>query len=54
MPNVGPILFAHDENIANVMPCGTACAMTSCAHRAAHARRHASHPNKYGMPEITY
>ena len=44
-PNVGPILFAHDENIAYVMPRGTACAVTSCAHRVACTRRHTSHPN---------
>ena len=27
--NVGPILFTHDENIAHVIPCVTACAVTS-------------------------
>ena len=53
-PNVGPILFARDENIAYVMPHGTARAVMSCMHRATHARRHASHPNEYGAPEITY
>ena len=42
--NVGPNLFAHNENIAHVMPRGTACAMTSCAHRAVHAHRQAGHP----------
>ena len=30
---MGPNLFACNENIAHVMPCGTACAMMSCAHR---------------------
>ena len=44
-PNVGPILFVRDENIAHVMPHVTARAVTSCAHRTACARRHASHPN---------
>ena len=36
---------------------GTAHAVMSCAHRAAHACQHASMPAiliKYGMPEITY
>ena len=44
-PNVGPILFARDENIAYVMPRGTARAVTSCTHHMAHACWHASHPN---------
>ena len=35
--NVGPILFVFNENIALVMPCVTARAVTSCMHRAAHA-----------------
>ena len=35
MRNVGPILFARNENIAHVMPRVTACAVTSCAHRMA-------------------
>ena len=43
--NVGPILFARNENIAHVMPRVTACAVTSCMHRAARARRQAGHPN---------
>ena len=43
--NVGPILFALNENIAHVMPRVTACAVTSCAHHAAHAHRQAGHPN---------
>ena len=42
--NVGPILFARNENIAHVMPCVTAHAVTSCAHHVAHACRQASHP----------
>ena len=45
MRNVGPILFTHNENIAHVMPRVTAHAVTSCTHRAAHARRQAGHPN---------
>ena len=32
--NVGPILFAHNENIAHVMSRVTARAVTSCVHRA--------------------
>ena len=44
-PNMGPILFARNENIAHVMPHVTACAVTSCVYCAAHARQHASHPN---------
>ena len=43
--NVGHILFARNENIAHVMPCVTACAVTSCAHCAARAHRQVSHPN---------
>ena len=45
MQNVGPILFARNENIAHVMPRVTACAVTSCTHRAARARRQAGRPN---------
>ena len=41
---MGPNLFACNENIAHVMPRGTTRAMTSCAHRAVHARRQAGHP----------
>ena len=48
------LFYSRDENIAYVMPRGTARAVTSCAHRAAHARWHASHLIKYGAPEITY
>ena len=43
--NVGPILFARNENIAHIMPRVTARAVTSCAHRAARARRQAGCPN---------
>ena len=41
---MGPILFMCNDNIAYVMPCGTTCAMTSCAHRVVHACRQAGHP----------
>ena len=40
-----PNLFVCNENIAHVMPRVSACAMMSCAHRAAHARRQVGHPN---------
>ena len=43
--NMGPILFAHNENIAHIMPRVTARAVTSCMHCAACARRQAGHPN---------
>ena len=43
--NVGPILFALNENIAHVMPRVTAQAVTSCAHHAARACRQAGRPN---------
>ena len=52
--NMGPNLFTCNVNIAHVMPCGTACAMTSCAHRVAHARRQARTLCIHGMPGITY
>ena len=42
--NVEPNLFARNEKIAYVMPHGTAHAVTSCAHHAVHAHRHAGHP----------
>ena len=54
---MGPILFAHNENIAHVMPRVTARAVTSCAHRAMRARRQASRPADLsirGTPEIAY
>ena len=53
--NVGPILFARNENIAHVMPHVTACAMMSCTHRAAHTQ--ASKLATIiicGMPGFTY
>ena len=43
MQNVGPNLFACNENSAYVMPCATAHAVTSCTHHAAHAHRQAGH-----------
>ena len=43
--NMGPILFARNENIAHVMPRVTACAVMSCAHCGARARRQAGCPN---------
>ena len=52
--NVGPILFARNENIAHVMPRVTARAVTSCAYRAmAHAGKQAALIIR-GAPEITY
>ena len=42
--NVGPNLFAHNENIAYIMPRGTAHAVMSCAHHAVHACSQAGHP----------
>ena len=44
---MGPNLFVHNENSAYVMPHVTACAVTSCMHRTAHACRQASHPYVY-------
>ena len=44
----------NDENIAYVIPRGTACAVTSCAHCTARTCRHVAILIKYGMPEITY
>ena len=43
--NVGPILFARNENIAHVMPHVTARAVTSCVHRVVRACRQAGCPN---------
>ena len=37
--NVGPILFACNENIAYIMPRGTVHAVTSCMHCTARAHR---------------
>ena len=47
--NVGPILFTRIENIAHVMPCVTACAVTSCAQTGKPAALII-----YGTPRITY
>ena len=41
---MGPILFAHNENIAHVMPRVTARAVTPCAHHAARACMQAGRP----------
>ena len=43
--NMGPILFACNENIAHVMPRVTPRAVTSCMHRVGHAHKQAGHPN---------
>ena len=43
--NMGPILFAHNENIAHIMPRVTARAVTSCVHHTVHACQQASCPN---------
>ena len=53
-PNVGPILFVRNENIAHVMPRVTACAVTSCMHHTARTRRQAGRLIIRGAPEITY
>ena len=42
--NMGPNLFTHNENSPYIMPCVTACALTSCAHRTVHACRQAICP----------
>ena len=47
MQNMGPNLFACNENSAYVMPRVTACAVMSCMHHAAHAHRQAGHPYVY-------
>ena len=52
--NVGPILFACNENIAHIMQRVTARAMTSCAYRVACACRQAGHLIICGMPGFTY
>ena len=51
---MGSILFARNENIAHVKPRVTARAVTSCAHRAARARRRAGHPKYTWRAKITY
>ena len=43
--NVGPNLFAHNENSAYIMPCVTAHAVMSCMHHTGHACRQASRPS---------
>ena len=48
-------LFACNEKIAHVMPCGTACSMTSCVHYTACAcRQKQSTVYIRGAPGITY
>ena len=47
---MGPILFAHNENIAHIMPHVTARAVTSCMHRAARTHRQASALIIHGTP----
>ena len=42
--NMGPNLFARNENIAYVMPHGTAHAVMSYVHHMAHVRQQAGHP----------
>ena len=42
--NVGPNLFACNENSAYVMPCVTTHAVMSCMHRMVHAHRQAHCP----------
>ena len=44
MQNMGPNLFMCNENIAYVMSCVTARAVTSCMHCVVHACRQASCP----------
>ena len=51
-PNVRPILFARNENIAHVMPRVAVHALTSCAHHAARACRQAGHPNYTWRQEL--
>ena len=43
--NMGPNLFACNENHAYIMPGDTACAVMSCAHHAVHAHRQAGRPD---------
>ena len=50
---MGPILFAHNVNIAHIMPHVTAHAVTSCAHCMARAHRQAT-LIICGEPGITY
>ena len=44
MQNVGPNLFAHNENHAYVMICVITHAVTSCVHHVVHTCRQAGHP----------
>ena len=44
MQNMGPSLFACNEDSAYIMPHVTAHAVRSCAHHAVHTCRQASHP----------
>ena len=53
-PNVGPILFALNENIAHIVPRVTTRAVMSCTHRVAGVPRQASHLIICGAPGITY
>ena len=46
-PNVGPNLFAHNENSAYIIPHVTAHAVMSCAHHTAHTCRQAGCPYVY-------
>ena len=50
--NVGPILFARNENIVHIMPCVTAHAVMSSAHCAVCARKPAT-LIIHGAPGIT-
>ena len=52
--NVGPILFAHNENIAHVMPRVTAQAVMSCAHHVACTAGKPATLIIRGTPGITY
>ena len=52
--NVGPNLFAHNENSAYVMPHVTVHPVTSWMHHMEQACRQAGHPMYMWMPEITY
>ena len=41
---MGPNLFVHSENNAYIIPHVTTCAVASCTHHTAHARRQAVYP----------
>ena len=51
MQNMGPNLFAHNENSAYVMPCVTTCAVMPCTHCAAHTHRQADCPYENVVPQ---